>query len=69
MYKPSYGFCDIKIEENLVSVRYHQLVEEEEFISEVLIQNENPTINSKIEIVPDKIRTSKEIELKERTKW
>jgi len=67
MYKPSYGFCDIKIEENLVSVRYHQLVGNKEFISEVLIQNENPTRNSKIQIVQDEILTSKKIKLEERT--
>ncbi len=67
MYKPSYGFCDIKIEKNLVSVRYHQLVENKEFISEVSILNENPTINSVIRIGKQKELTRKEIELKERT--
>ena len=48
MYKPSYGFCDIKIGEKLVSVRYHQLVGNEEIISEVFIQNKNSRENSNI---------------------
>ena len=64
MYKPSYGFCDIKIEENLVSVRYHQLVEEEEFVSEVFIQNKNSKENSSISF--SKL-TGKIIKLEKRT--
>ena len=67
MYKPSYGFCDIKIEEELVTVRYHQLVGNKEFISKVSIKYEYPNKNYVIEIEKRVELTSKEIELEERT--